>query len=1095
MIPKSRKTIKKNSEISESSKSSKSSKKETKKQNGGYDRYDIQIDGGGLGTWIRHFKMMRQYNSVIKKVNKANRKLEKFEKPLNDLRKQYELYNNRVEQEMNEFFQGDRLLMIYDFQLDEIQKDPSKKPFEASIKSNISKIKGRLSNLEKKLIVNFHKSDKKTATDLLNTAQKLLPKLNKYDKEYKRLIDFTNKYDNEIQEIEEIDVLSSENTSDGSKGGKSAESIRKKGKLYKKNYEKLRNLKAEKMDELSKTKQEVDNLKSMIDQLKNNITKMKDNKPKQLDKMLEWKKNANEFHKAIETFSSSSMIKDIEYIKTKLNSVIGVYQETANETIKNRVVPKFKLAEENAQKALELIKKIKTDMGRIKENYYARASASELNADLKYLIAGAHRSTDLLLSIRMFLEQYHTESGWKSFFIQSGGAKTPKSQLGNLIFEFAIKDNNSYFKKYLSIKSKNDELNTLGNNFIDDFCKKDGIKIDLKQFFNMYKNESGGKTIMNFGVGYYELQRNQIYKNKISGDEINLEDSPNWGGTGDKSFFIPLNIAGYYVFYPGKTYPTVLSGGTLINLNARHLKKLFIVYKFDNNDKKGKLFFLEPSTGLPILYYKKDRNKCVDDKILISLINPSFGQTPFDNSQIPAMKLAFDMFLDKTNNTGKLRNGKNIIDYKESIEECSGAHMLVKRFFDEYKFERELPRAHSEIVDIFDRHDGNVSNYSNAKTQLGLDINKVLDYINNTTISKKLPILYHRLVSNISNTIPVTPSPDTTPPDSSSTDTSSTGTSANMINISTSTSDNKNQKLEILKKTHKSEIFNMLSKYLSSDKIKTIINHEEDIIKIINKYLQDYSIEGKTNNPSQKLSQISEYIKKLQEIEVGFIKFSADKPIEQGLQGWDLKTTMTADKINTDKSIVLELKDDMSSLYSDKLKNEVNAYRASNVDEYTMNFLKDPDAQYKIASEPDIISYLNKPGVVKKILQPENRTVIIQNPDPTQPPTTKLVLVDKHDILGNIAKMWIKLGEYNGKLNFGNDKEILATIVAAAKAITDKSFYKKEGDKKGDKKGDRRNGDRDRNRDRDRDRDSNRSRNRSRSRRNTRGGGKWTQKI
>ena len=95
MIPKSRKTIKKNSKISESSKSS---KKETKKQNGGYDRYNIQIDGGGLGTWIRHFKMMREYNSVIKKVNKANRKLEKFEKPLNDLRKQYELYNNRVEQ-------------------------------------------------------------------------------------------------------------------------------------------------------------------------------------------------------------------------------------------------------------------------------------------------------------------------------------------------------------------------------------------------------------------------------------------------------------------------------------------------------------------------------------------------------------------------------------------------------------------------------------------------------------------------------------------------------------------------------------------------------------------------------------------------------------------------------------------------------------------------------------------------------------------------------------------------------------------------------------------------------------------------------------
>ena len=147
MIPKSRKTIKKNSEISKSSKISKISKiskKETKKQNGGYDRYDIQIDGGGLGTWIRHFKMMRQYNSVIKKVNKANRKLEKFIKPLNDLKKQYELYNNRVEQEINEFFQGDRLLMIYDFQLDEIKKDPSKKPFEASIKSNISKIKGRL---------------------------------------------------------------------------------------------------------------------------------------------------------------------------------------------------------------------------------------------------------------------------------------------------------------------------------------------------------------------------------------------------------------------------------------------------------------------------------------------------------------------------------------------------------------------------------------------------------------------------------------------------------------------------------------------------------------------------------------------------------------------------------------------------------------------------------------------------------------------------------------------------------------------------------------------------------------------------------------
>lgn len=204
-------------------KSSKSNiKKETKKYNGGYN---IQIDGGGLGTWFRHLKMMREYNSVIKKVNKANRKLEKFKPQLSDLRKQYDLYNKRVEQDINEFFQGDRLLSIYDFQLDEIKKDPSKKPFETSIKSNIFKIKGRLSNLEKKLTVNFHKSDKKTMTDLLNTAKKLLPKLNKFDKEYQRLIDFTNKYESEIQEIEEIDILSSENTTDSPKGGKSAESI------------------------------------------------------------------------------------------------------------------------------------------------------------------------------------------------------------------------------------------------------------------------------------------------------------------------------------------------------------------------------------------------------------------------------------------------------------------------------------------------------------------------------------------------------------------------------------------------------------------------------------------------------------------------------------------------------------------------------------------------------------------------------------------------------------------------------------------------------------------------------------------------------
>ena len=246
-------------------------------------------------------------------------------------------------------------------------------------------------------------------------------------------------------------------------------------------------------DELSKIKQEVDNLKSMIDQLKNNITKMKDNKPKQLDKMLEWKKNANEFQKALQTFSGSSMIKDIELIKTKLNSVKAVYQETANETILNKVVPEFRLLEENAHNALELIKKIKTDMERIKNNYFARASASELNADLKLLIAGAHLSTDLLLSIRMFLEQYHTESGWKSFFDQSGGAKTAGKkprQLGYLLFDFtAIKNKDSYFKKYLSIKDDNNELNDLGNNFITDFCNKEGIKINLTQFFNMYKNE------------------------------------------------------------------------------------------------------------------------------------------------------------------------------------------------------------------------------------------------------------------------------------------------------------------------------------------------------------------------------------------------------------------------------------------------------------------------------------------------------------------------------------------------------------------------------------------------------------------------------
>ena len=819
--------------------------------------------------------------------------------------------------------------------------------------------------------------------DLLNTAKKLLPKLNKFDKEYQRLIDFTNKYESEIQEIEEIDILSSENTTDSPKGGKSAESIRKKGRIYKKDYEKLRNLKAERMDELSKIKEEVDNLKGMIDQLKNSITKMKDNKPKQLDKMLEWKKDAKEFHKEIETFSSSSMIKDVEYIKTKLNSIKGIYQETANETIKNKVVPDFRLLDDNASSALEIIKKIKTDMERIKQNYFARASASELNADLKHLIAAANHSTSLLLNIKMFLQQYRTKNGWESFFVQSGGAaiKNKYSKLMRLVIEFSDKKNKknkeSYYQKYQRITSDNVELNKLGNQFINDFCKKHNINIEFEDFFKMYKNEENSITNIIFNVGYYKFKNNHIYKNDRTNDEIDLKNSPKWNGNGDEAFLIPLNVQNYYVFYPGKKY--VVENLKEKLLEGRHLNKLFIVYKF-GSDKK--VFFLEPKTGLPILYYKKDYKKCTDDNILISLINPTLGSNPFNSKDIPAMKLTFDTFLKKNNNKDNQNPPNSVPPFQN---ECSGNHMLVKRFFDMHTSSIDITRSHSEIVDIIDQHKekGKVDsdNYINAYNDLKKDVDLVSDYIN--TINFRIV----KMTANITESIALDNSDisadnndnnDDTLPDKLNPD----------INLSSSPSNNMNQKLDALKNKQKEEIYSILQSYLSDSRIKAIQDHEKDIITTIEKYMDNYSIKGKANNPSAKLLKISDYIKRLQELEVGFIKFSADKPIEQGLQGWNLKTTMSADKINTDKSIVLSLKDDISSLYVDKIKNKINAYQAANPAQYTMDLLKNKDAKYIIAANPDIISYLNKPGVVKEIIKVEPG-------------------IDKHDILGNIAQIWV----------------------------------------------------------------------------------------
>ena len=561
--------------------------------------------------------------------------------------------------------------------------------------------------------------------------------------------------------------------------------------------------------------------------------------------------------------------------------------------------------------------------------------------------------------------------------------------------------NELYLKKYNIIK----EIYTyLKDEFSIDYT---AYNTDIKRYTGFFKKKIG-KT------SEYEHSKNTkktIDLNKIPG-----------GYDNKKSYLIPLlsdagAVTNYYILVPIATY--IFQD---YDNKTTDMDNLYIVYSSTPNNK-NKIDFINPNTGLPIIYYQVFGNKDKTD-----------GGGKCDNlTDIYISQMCYLETFKITDPT--IDTDINMWDYffneedikknsaTNSMSDCSSAHGLVKYFYSTN--EESVTTRHQFIHNIIEQRvhpNSNLPYFKAARTTLK---NFEREYKTFTDANLKFSKDTQIVDIDISKTEIYEQNND-----------GSSGTSAGLglgaTGTTTTTYNEPNPEGERLTAQLTREVFGEIQTY------------EKVILEEIGKFLKYTKISStsKGQTPEALLNDISSYIKKLMLIEHEFKVFKEAKTFDQTMIGWDLQETMTNKNIDTDRSGIMELKSKLDTQYKDVLEADLNVYKDSNPLLYMRKFLQ--------KQEPGSSALLD-PAYFAKFLNEKSNLIKL---------TTGLINPkEAYDIECGITKVYeafVKREKDTSNPNpitFGNDATYQYSMIQKAeeckkKKQNDKNKKEKEKDRK-----------------------------------------------
>ena len=151
------------------------------------------------------------------------------------------------------------------------------------------------------------------------------------------------------------------------------------------------------------------------------------------------------------------------------------------------------------------------------------------------------------------------------------------------------------------------------------------------------------------------------------------------------------------------------------------------------------------------------------------------------------------------------------------------------------------------------------------------------------------------------------------------------------------------------------EKFRRLEELLGAN-YANVQNLQTELRELISTFMKSYAIDSTESDNAQKvINKVAKYLNDLQETEGKFIKYKQGESIQSSISGWDLKETMTADKINTDNSVSKELKDKLESTYSSKIAVDLRVYQQSDPTLYLEMILTSKNPQNLISIKKELI--------------------------------------------------------------------------------------------------------------------------------------------
>lgn len=398
------------------------------KNNGGgnieiIENDDFEQEGGG----ISHNLMMYRFKSILKKVDKTKKNLEKTKGITKTYLGEYKSADSSVIKAINTMYIAQRALSIYEGQLAEYQGDKKKQIFISNAKENINM-------LNRKNKLNKSQYEKRTNT-IKNTTQ---PKFKKYlkilDKRYKefnkaldKLVKFKSKYDIELikERYEATRDISVEDTT------KAIKKVKGQYDKYKADYDKILKTSGSYFNDKNKVLEEIEDIKTNAKQYEQNVSGVIGKYEDVSDsseglKIEDWKKNSRKFYEYLtKVIGDKKIVDNLTELIRDIEMVRDYYKETNNSYLLNSIVPKYNNVIElaiSSKSSQENIKKIMKDL---KEDYLKFAPADYLNKYIVFLVQANTESINGLITIKNFLEKFlgegSYEKGQKRNYVQKGG--------------------------------------------------------------------------------------------------------------------------------------------------------------------------------------------------------------------------------------------------------------------------------------------------------------------------------------------------------------------------------------------------------------------------------------------------------------------------------------------------------------------------------------------------------------------------------------------------------------------------------------------------------------------------------------------------